>query len=557
MEVGDDCIPHICTFAFRFSYLNVRSLSASCSSGLPLQCHYFVSSMLILSPVFIGSNATVEHTANVEPGAKLMGGSTLDFCSTLPMGWTSSTNTYLCGALAKPVKFVDQPLTRKRDILPILLAPLMIWVYAAALFPEIIIFNFLHSILPNNAAPSTISSAMVYQISLFLCMYMADFVGTLASTCMVIIFKWSLVQRITPGEQSYWKERRMKVGGMLLFVLFSLIFLLNDHCVLQVYEFLVDYTAVLLYCIPHPFQGIYLHLLGCKVKDVVDFSDRESAVQYAKLPLLGKLGELLEVGTGALVNGEDISYRYEDPVTGQVFFHELILGDYTYMGGNSVVGMGVEFKPSSGVGGRSCVHSFSTVQENTISVGNSGQFSMRRPKGDGIISDRVHSSKTPLSWKLIFMLKHFVRALNISVTMVILKVCVFQSFGMLEGYFNPSSVPEFLACAYISFVIGAFLTAVILVMTSHTIYGLSQRLLRGDPGVMNTDLYHSWVYHDVNTLSLYMLIVPYIGSSPLASFMLRLLGSKVGKDLIVDNVAVSGIALNLLSFSVSNHVPSL
>ncbi len=228
MEVGENCIPRMSAFTFHFNHRNVSSLPASYTSILPLQCHYFVSSMLILSPVFIGSNAAVNHAANVEPGAKLMGGSTLDFQGTLPMGWTSSTNTYLRGAPAKPEKFVDQPLTRKRDILPILLAPLMICVYVIAYSPEMKLFNFLHSMLPNSA-PSSISSAVLYQVSLFVCMFFAQYMGMIAVACMVIIVKWSLVQRITVGEQSFWKEKRMKVGVVLLLTLFSLIFLLNDH----------------------------------------------------------------------------------------------------------------------------------------------------------------------------------------------------------------------------------------------------------------------------------------------------------------------------------------
>ncbi len=228
MEVGENCIPHICAFALHFNHRNVSSPSASYTSTLPLQCHYFVSSMLVLSPVFIGSNAVVSQTANVEPGAKLMVGSILSFCSTLPMGWTSSRNTYLSGAPAEPVKFVDLPLTRKRDILPILLAPLVIYVYVMAFYFQQEIFGFLHSMLPNNA-PSTMSSALLYQASLFLCIHFAGFIGTLACACMVIIVKWSLVQRITVGEQSFWKDKRMKVSVVLLLMLFSLIFLLNDH----------------------------------------------------------------------------------------------------------------------------------------------------------------------------------------------------------------------------------------------------------------------------------------------------------------------------------------
>ncbi len=215
-------------FTFHFNHRNVSSLSASYTSTLPLQCHYFMSSMLILSPVFIGSNAAVSHAANVEPGARLMGGSTLDFQSTLPMGWTSSRNTYLCGAPAKPVKFVDEPLTRKRDALPILLAPLMICIYFISISNQMKLFNFLRSMLPNNA-PSTISSAVLYQVSLFVCMHFSDFVGTLAAACVVIIVKWGLVQHITAGEQPFWKEKRMKVGVVLFLMLFSLIFLLNDH----------------------------------------------------------------------------------------------------------------------------------------------------------------------------------------------------------------------------------------------------------------------------------------------------------------------------------------
>ncbi len=233
MEVGANCIPCICAFSFHFSYRNVSSLSASYTSVLPLQCHYFISSMLVLSPVFIGSNATVSHTANVEPGAKLLGGSKLDFCSTLPMGWTSSSNTYLCGAPAEPVKFVDRPLTRKRDVLPVLMAPFMICVYAIGLSPGMKLFNFLHSLLPNNA-PSTISSAMVYQASTLVCMFFSDFMSTLALCCMMIIIKWSLVQRITRGEQSFFKEKRMKVGVgtvvvlVLLSLYLSIIFLLTN-----------------------------------------------------------------------------------------------------------------------------------------------------------------------------------------------------------------------------------------------------------------------------------------------------------------------------------------
>ncbi len=189
----------------------VSSLLASCTSVLPLQCHYFISSMLVLSPVFIGSNATVSHTANIEPGSKLMGGSTIDFCSTLPMGWTSSSNTYLSGAPAKPVKFLDQPLTRKRDILPVLMAPFMICIYVIAYYPHARFFNFFHSLLPNNALP-TVFSGVLYHAAVLLCMLCSDFLGTLAFACMLIIVKWVLVQRITPGEQSFFKAKRMKVG---------------------------------------------------------------------------------------------------------------------------------------------------------------------------------------------------------------------------------------------------------------------------------------------------------------------------------------------------------
>ncbi len=178
--------------------------------------------MLVLSPVYIGSNTTVSHNAIVEPGAKLLGGSKLDFCSTLQMGWTTPMNTYLCGAPAEPAKFVDQPFTRKRELLPILMAPFMINIYAIALYPGMKLFYILHSLLPS-VAPSTTLSTMVYQASTFVCMTFSDFVGTLAICCMMFTIKWSLVQRITPGEQSFFKEKRMRVGAVTVVVVLILL----------------------------------------------------------------------------------------------------------------------------------------------------------------------------------------------------------------------------------------------------------------------------------------------------------------------------------------------
>ncbi len=315
------------------------------------------------------------------------------------------------------------------------------------------------------------------------------------------------------------------------------------------YDFFVENTALLLYFLPHPFQGIYLHLLGSKLKDVVDFCDRCNAVQFSKLPLLAKLGELLEIGTGVFVNCNEIGYRYEHPVTGQVFYHDCILGDYAYLGGHSVVGLGVEFQDFSGVGGRSSVLSFSTVQERTISVGNSGQFIMRRPNTDGTLENKVHSKKTPLFWKLIYMMKHVVSALNVSVPAVTLKLCTFQSFDMLQGYFNPSSVLETVVCAYIAFIVGLFLNTIILLVLCHTVYALPKRFLRGESAFMNSSMYNTWIQNCVMLVALQFSIQPFIAGTPLFGFLFRLLGFKVGKNFIGDSAMVSGIALYLFSFS--------
>ncbi len=309
------------------------------------------------------------------------------------------------------------------------------------------------------------------------------------------------------------------------------------------YEFFVEYTAPLLFNIPHAFQGLYLHLLGSKMKDVVDYCDRHSSIRFSTLVLLAKMGELLKVGTGVFISCEEICYRYEDPVTGQVFYHDAVIGDYSYIGGNSVVGMGVELENFSGVGGRSVVNSFATVQENTFSVGNAGQFTMRRPKTEGALENTLHSKKISIFWKLIYMLKHLMSAFHVLVPESSLKFCIFHSFAMLQGYFSPSSVPEALVCLYIAFVVGLFLNTIILLVLSHTVYELPKSFLRGDSAFMHTNVYRTWIHHSVMVVALQLSIGPFIASSPLQTFLLRLLGAKVGKNFISDSTMVSGIAL--------------
>ncbi len=290
------------------------------------------------------------------------------------------------------------------------------------------------------------------------------------------------------------------------------------------------------------------------MKDVIDYCDRESAVRFSVLPLLAKLGELLEIGTGVFINCEEIQCRYEDPVTGQVFYHDVTFGDNVYIGGNSVLGMGVEFEASSGMGGRSCVYPFTTVKEGTISVGNRGQFTMRRPNTDDASKDRIHSKETPLFWKVMYMLRHLWSTVNVSFPIVVLKTCLFQSFEMLQGYFNPSSVPGILVCFYAAYVIGLFMMAVIVAVASRTIYELPNKLLRGESAYVNSDAYRTWIHHSVMLVAVQLSVLPFIGSSPLYSIFLRFMGSKVGKNFIADNTMVSGIALHLLGLGLVSLV---
>ncbi len=313
------------------------------------------------------------------------------------------------------------------------------------------------------------------------------------------------------------------------------------------YEYLVEYTISVLYFLPHALQGVYLHLVGCKIADVIDYCDRQSAVHFSKLPLFAKQGELLEMGTGVFMNGEEISCRYEDPVTGQVFYHDTTIGDYSYIGGNSVVGVGVEFKESSGVGGRSCVHSFTTVKESTISVGNSGQFIMRRPQTSSSSKPQVHSKNTPIFWKVMYMLKYIKISFNVSLPVAVFKTCLFCSFGMVQGYFNPSSVPEIVVCCYFACIVWLFMTIVIVIALCQTVYALPKKLLSGvESGPINSSNYNTWIHNSVMLVVLKYTIQPFIGSSPLHSILLRIVGNKVGKNFVADNTMVSGIALHLL-----------
>ncbi len=292
--------------------------------------------------------------------------------------------------------------------------------------------------------------------------------------------------------------------------------------------------APLLYTLPHALQGIYLHLLGCKMADVIDYCDRESAVGFNALPLFAKLGELLKIGTGVFINGDEVLCHYNDPVTGQAYYHEVTFGDNVYLGGNSCVGMGVEFEAYSGVGGRSCVYPFTVVKEGTMSVGNKGQFIMKRPASDDS-KDRLHGKDTPLFWKVMYMLKHLKAGLHVVFPQVVFKTSIFQSIVMLERYFDSSSVLGSLLCAYGAYIITIFVMVVITVVASRTYYKIPKEMLRGKSARVNSDEYRAWIHYSVMMVTVRLSVLTFIGSSPLYTFFLRFMGAEVGENFVQDN----------------------
>ncbi len=189
-----------------YIYTN-SSFPATCESEIPLQCHMFVSSMLVMAPIYIGCNVSIKDAAIVEPGASMMGGSSLDMCSTIPMDWTAPAGVYMIGSPAQASKIIDTPALKNSSRLRLILAPFMPFLLAVPLFIQISVFLAILSPVYND-----LLFTMKAQPVVWLAMLVSEYAGTIGAACLTIVTKWCLVQRLRAGPQSYWTAMKLEVG---------------------------------------------------------------------------------------------------------------------------------------------------------------------------------------------------------------------------------------------------------------------------------------------------------------------------------------------------------
>ncbi len=499
----------------------------------------FVSSMLVVAPIYIGSNVSIRDTASVEPGASMMNGSQIDMCSTVPMGWKAPEATYMVGGPALASSVIDLPALKTTRGLRLSLAPFTPYLLLIPLYIHRLVFKSVLSLISSDEVASWQLQLSLIWIAMFPSVYAA----TIGGAGLTIITKWCLVWNLRAGPQTRLKALRLEVGDKSV-LQFSFMQLLNNNrsIFIQVYEVCAEVLFPVFRHLPQSLVGLFLHLLGATVSQPLIFEEN-GFVDEARYLNLVKTGNLLKMGSGVFLGNGDYLHKWKDPLTGQLFLYEVKIPDGCFFAGHSYVGVGAQLEGNIGVLGGSCVPPFTKVTKSRICVGSEGRFSLKMPQNID------YNIKMPASRQLhVFLIALSRSAVNL-VPVTTFVTLWLQLFQLLMRRLDPSM---FIFGAYISLVGAISLNSILMVALHNTIWKLLRLHSTDKEHRINSIVYHSRRYRTwfQSNLILHMLsefVLVYTGSSPLSTILLRLLGMKnIGKDFIIDSHGVSGFLLHML-----------
>ncbi len=294
--------------------------------------------------------------------------------------------------------------------------------------------------------------------------------------------------------------------------------------------------------LPPSLVGLFLHFIGAKVSHPLTF-EANNLVQDMRYLSLVKTGDLLKLGSGVILGLGNYMYQLKDPVTNQLFLYDVNIPDNCFLAGRSYVGVGTKLEENAGVLDRSCTPPFSRVKKSRIAVGNTGQFSMKMSQNAEDWKIERH-----IPQQLLILLMGMLRSSVNLIPVATLKMIWFQVYQLLMVYLDPSMS---IVGVYVSFIAATALNAIFMIVLHNT---------RNFPRPHSTDRAHlvyssayrsgpywSWLHYNLCLRTLNESILVYTGSSPLSSFLLRILKvGKIGKDFIIDSRGVSGLALHVL-----------
>ncbi len=317
----------------------------------------------------------------------------------------------------------------------------------------------------------------------------------------------------------------------------------NLYIFLQAYELCAEVLFPLFRFLPPSLVGLFLHFLGAKVSHPLTFEEN-GLVQDMRYLSLVKTGDLLKLGSGVFLGLGNYLYQLKDPVTNQLFLYDVDIPDGCFFADHSYVGVGTQLEENIGVLDRSCVPPFSRVKKSQIFVGNRGQFSMKMQQ-----NAEDWKIERPISQQLLILLTDMLKSAVNLVPVVTLKMIWFQVYQLLMGYLDPSMS---IVGVYVSFVAAAALNAIFMIVLHNTIWNFPEPRSTDQGHMVYSSAYRSasyrmWLQNYLCVRTLNESILVYTGSSPLSSFLLRILKvGVIGKDFIIDSHGVSGLALHVL-----------